>query len=226
MKKALYAFGALLPLAAAAPAMAQFYYSGETYRPLHWQIEGGYGITSGTTASYLDNGWTFGGGLTWYPSPNVPAALRVDLSYSQYDATRNLLVQNETFLQTEIDSGVGRTWGGDVDGQFDFHLGSRATGYLIAGVGAYRRQIELYQTLLAGGIFCDPWWGFCGPNYFPVDAVVARTTTSTQFAWNAGLGVEVPLGNGTSWFVDARYLRIGPQDQRTEFVPIRVGIRF
>ncbi|MGH8260441.1 MAG: outer membrane beta-barrel protein [Steroidobacteraceae bacterium] len=226
MKKALYVLGALLPLAAASPAMAQFYYSGETYRPLHWQIEGGYSATTGTTSTYLDGGWTFGGGLTWYPSPTSPAALRVDLGYSQYNATNNLLVQNQTLLQTEIDSGVGRTWGGDVDGQLDFRLGPRVTGYLLAGIGAYQRQIELYQTVLGGGVFCDPWWGFCGSNFFPADATVARTTSSVEFAWNAGLGIDVPMGNGMSWFIDARYLRIGSGDERTEFVPIRVGLRF
>ncbi len=225
-KKALYALGVLLPLACVSPAMAQFYYSGESYRPLHWQIEGGYSATAGTTSDYLNGGWTLGGGLTWYPSPQMPAALRLDLSYSEYNATNNLLLQNETLLQTQIDSGTGRTWGGDLDGELDFQLGPRVKGFLIAGIGTYQRQIELYQTVLGGGIFCDPWWGFCGPGYFPADATVARTTSAWKFSWNAGAGIEVPLGNGMSWFVDARYLRIGPEDQKTEFVPIRIGLRF
>jgi opacity protein-like surface antigen len=225
--QAAYACGALLALAATSPAMAQFYYSGgDTYRPLHWQIEGGYSATTGTTSDYLDGGWTIGGGVTWYPSRETPAGLRLDLSYSQYDATNNLLLQGESATQTQIDSGVGRVWGADLDGELDFQLGPRVKGFLIGGIGAYRRQIELYQTVIGGGVFCDPWWGFCGPGYFPVDASVSRTTSSTQFSWNAGGGIEVPLGNGMSWFVDARYLRIGPRDQRTEFVPVRIGLRF
>src|SRR5690348_16774446 len=121
--KALYVLGALLPLASAKPAMAQFYYSGQSYKPLHWQIEGGYSPTVGTTSDYLRGGWNFGGGLTWYPSPVSPAALRLDLSYSEFRATHNLIVQNETALDTQIDRGVGRTWGGDLDGQLDFALG-------------------------------------------------------------------------------------------------------
>ena len=225
-KKVLHALGLLLIVGCASPAMAQYYYSGESYRPLHWQIEGGYSPTVGTTSDYLQGGWTLGGGLTWYPSPQSPAALRLDLSYSEYNATNNLLLQNQTALQTEIDSGTGRTWGGDVDGQLDFALGPRAKGYLIGGIGAYKRQIELYQTVFGGGVFCDPWWGFCGEGYFPGNAVVARTTSSWKFAWNAGIGIDFPLGNGMTWFVDARYLRIGPEDQKTEFVPIRIGLRF
>jgi len=225
-KKALYALGALLPLACASPAMAQFYYSGESYRPLHWQIEGGYSATVGTTSDYLNGGWTLGGGVTWYPSPQTPAGLRLDLSYSEYNATNNFLLQNETALQTEIDSGTGRTWGADLDGEFDFRMGPRVMSYFLAGIGTYQRQIELYQTVVTGGIFCDPWWGFCGPGYFPADATVARTTSAWKFSWNAGLGIDVPLGNGMSWFIDARYLRIGSGDQKTEFVPIRIGLRF
>jgi len=224
--KAFCALGALLTLACASPAMAQYYYSGKSYRPLRWQIEGGYSPTVGTTSDYLQGGWTLGGGVTWYPSPQSPAGLRLDLSYSEYNATHNLLVQNETALQTEIDSGTGRTWGGDLDGELDFALGPVAKGYLIAGIGTYKRQIELYQTVIGGGIFCDPWWGFCGPGYFPGNSVVARTTSDWKFSWNAGVGFEFPVGNGMSWFVDARYLRIGPEDQKTEFVPIRVGLRF
>lgn len=224
--QALRALGALLALACAAPAMAQFYYSGEGYRPLHWQVDGGYSITSGTTSEYLQNGWTFGGGLSWYPSPLVPAALRLDLSYSEYNATNSLLRQGASYLQTRIDSGTGRTWGGDLDGQFDFTLAPHVTGYLLGGIGTYQRQIQLFQTVIGGGVFCDPWWGFCGPGYFPADASVGRTTTAWKFSWNAGAGLNMPLGNGMSWFVDVRYLRIGPYDQRTEFVPIRVGLRF
>lgn len=224
--KLITALGALLVLACASPAMAQFYYSGQSYRPLRWQVDGGYSPTIGTTSDYLQGGWTLGGGLTWYPSPMVAAGLRLDLSYSEYNATHNLLYQSETALQTEIDSGTGRTWGGDLDAEFDLPFGSRGKTYLIAGIGTYKRQIELYQTVFGGGIFCDPWWGFCEAGYFPGDAVVDRTTSSWKFSWNAGLGIELPLGNGLSWFVDARYLRIGPADQKTEFIPIRVGLRF
>jgi len=226
VKKAFYALGALLSLACASPAMAQFYYSSQTYRPLHWQIHGGYSPTIGTTSDYLQGGWTFGGGLTWYPSPHSPLALRLDLSYSEYNATHNLLYQNATALQTRIDSGIGRTWGGDVDGQYDFAVAPGVNGYLIAGVGTYRREIQLYQTVLGAGYFCDPWWGFCGFGYFPASATVASTTSAWQFSWNAGIGFDFPLGNGTSWFVDARYLRIGPSDQKSEFIPLRVGLRF
>lgn len=224
--KSIHALGALLALACASPALAQYYYSGPTYKPLRWQIEGGYSPTVGTTSDYLQGGFTLGGGVTWFPSPSAPLGLRLDLSYSEYNATNNLLYQSATALQTEIDSGTGRTWGGDLDGEFDFAFGPRVTGYLLAGIGAYQRQIELDQTVFGGGYFCDPWWGFCGPGYFPAYAEVAQTTSAWKFSWNAGVGINVPLGNGMSWFVDARYLRIGPDSQKTEFVPIRIGLRF
>ncbi|MGH8229614.1 MAG: outer membrane beta-barrel protein [Steroidobacteraceae bacterium] len=223
--KYLAALAALASLAAATPAMAQYYYSGRTYQALRWQIDAGFSPTVGTTADYLNDGWTVGGGLTWYPSERVPLGLRVDASYSEFGANSNLVALGERVTQTDIDYGVGRVWGGDVDAEYDLQLGRGVKGYLLAGIGGYQREVELYQTVVAGGFFCDPWWGYCG-GYYPIGAPVSKTTTAGEFAWNAGLGLEFPLPGGLSWFVDVRYVQIGPPDERTEFVPIRVGLRF
>ena len=226
VRRCLCALGALLPLAAFTPAMAQYYYQGSDYRPLRWQFEGGLGVTEGTTANYLDDGWTLGGGFTWYPSRTAPLGLRFDASYSEFGATRNLINLGQSETSTQIDSGVGRVWGADLDAEIDLPRSRYVRPYLIGGIGVFQRQIELYQTLIGGGFYCDPWFGFCGGGYFPAYATIARTTTNGEFSWNAGIGLEMPLGNGSSWFVQARYRQIGPSDERTTFWPITVGIRF
>lgn len=225
---ALLALSALL-FVAAAPALAQQtqqYPNGQVYQPLRWDIEGGYSITQGAASQYLDNGWTVGGGVDWFPSPQSPLGLRLDLNYSQFDATHQLLYQSSLQAGTQINHGIGRIWGGDVDAVFDVPVGPRAHGYLLGGVGMYQRQIELTQRLLGGGYFCEPWWGVCGPGFLPYNSIVSRTTTATHFAWNAGAGVEFPLSPVTSLFIEARFMRINPADQRTELVPITVGLRF
>lgn len=207
-------------------AFAQRYSQGDGYdyqRPIQWHFDGGYGITSGHTADYLDGGWTVGGGFTFRPVPRSPFSLRADLNFSQFSATNRLISIGEQQNQTHIDDGTGRIVNLDLDAVFDIPLG-RARGYLMAGVGGAWRQIDLTQTVAFGGYFCDAWYGFCGFGSFPGDVLIQREET-TRFAWNAGIGVEFPLYNGQSWFVEARYNRM-ETPQPTEFIPIRVGIRF
>lgn len=220
---------AALPFAAPPRALAQqsaLYPDGELYQPLRWDIEAGASITQGTAAQYLDNGWTLGGGVTWYPSPDSPLGLRADLNYSEFGATNQLLYQSSIAEGTQIDHGTGRIWGGDIDAVINAPLGQRVRGYLLGGIGMYQRQIELSQTLLGGGYFCDPWWGVCGPGFAPYNSVVSQTTSDTHFAWNAGAGLEFPLNPITSLFIEARFMRINPADERTELVPVTVGLRF
>lgn len=223
---------AVWPLACAPRAHARPYrYAArqayrQPYQSLRWDIAAGGNITQGTTSQYLDNGWTFEAGLTWFPAYQSLVGVRLDVNYSRFDATHQFIERSTRFANTEIDGGLGRIWGGDADLVLHFPLGQRAYGYLLGGVGTYQRQIELTQKVLASGYFCDLWWGVCGFGYAPFDSVVSRTTTATHFAWNAGAGVEWPVSPTTSLFIEARFVRINPADERTELVPITFGLRF
>jgi opacity protein-like surface antigen len=201
------------------------YYS-QAYQRLRWDIGIGGNLTQGTTSQYLDNGWTLEGGVTWFPAEQSVLGLRLDVSYSRFGATNQFVYRSAQEANTQIDDGVGRIWGGDADLVLDMPLGARTHGYLLAGIGTYQRQIELRQTVRASGYFCDPWWGVCGLGFAPFDSVVSRTTTATHFAWNAGAAVEFSLDPTTSLFIEARFLRINPAQERTELVPITVGLRF
>ena len=52
------------------------------------------------------------------------------------------------------------------------------------------------------------------------------STSPWRDSWNAGIGGEVALRGGASFFVEARYQRIAPRDSDMQFVPIRFGVRF
>jgi len=69
-------------------------------------------------------------------------------------------------------------------------------------------------------------WYFCDPGYVPVVTGRQRTTSPWHSSWNAGLGFEVPTGEGGSFFVEARYQRIAAYGDKLQFVPIRIGLRF
>jgi opacity protein-like surface antigen len=209
----------VLTLTCAAQAFAQ-----NDDRPLRWHFGAGYSMTTGTTEDYLDDGWIVSGGVTWQPRTEAPFALMAEVSYSDFDATDNLIrlanIQQDT---VRIDDGDAEVWGFNLNGVYRMPLGNRARGYVTAGIGEHHRKVEFTQTVLVSGIFCDPWWGFCYPGLAAGQQLVEETST-WRFAWNAGLGVEFPVANG-SWFIDASYQRIETREP-TEFIPIRIGFRF
>lgn len=215
----LYAVTAALSFGVPAQVAAE-----ERDKPLRWHIGASYSLTSGTTEDYLDDGFGISGGITWYPRPAVPVGLRAELHYTRFDATDELIQLGSAATQTRIDDGNADVFGGEISGIYDFPIRGRVKGYTQVGIGFSRREVELEQTVLFNGIFCDPWWGFCFEGVGAGNVVVAETDT-TRFAWSAGLGLAFPLPEGSELFLDARYLRIETQDA-TEFIPIRVGLRF
>jgi opacity protein-like surface antigen len=191
------------------------------YHPFAFSIDGGYTFATGNTNQLLDDGGNVGLGLTWFPSSILPLGIRIDGSYSRFDARPALLDQ----------SGVGYSfghealYGGDADLQFDLaHGSSRSKFYLFGGAGWYREQTVLKQVSFESGNFC----GFfsCGPGFGPVITAEERSTSPWRTSWNAGVGWESALSDNASFFVEARYLRITPINSNMGFVPVRFGFRF
>lgn len=191
------------------------------YHPIELQIDGGYTVASSATGDYLHNGANAGLGLTWFPAAALPVGLRVDGSY-------NWLQIKDSALNS---SGSGYTqgneniYGGDLDLQFDLaHRSDRYKLYLFGGAGRYREATHLRSVQLQPGIFCG--YFFCGPGVGPVETASDRGTSPWLSSWNAGLGFETAVADRAKFFVEARYLRIGPASNKQQFVPIRVGFRF
>ena len=226
MNRYLYPLGALILLGLSARASAQTYYE-QTFRPVQpvrWHFDLGYSPTIGTTSQYFQGGWTLGGGLTWQPRPTVPIALRADVEYSQFNATRNLIAINEAADQTQIDGGYGDVIGLNVDAEYRVPISPRVTGFTLVGIGVDHMHIGLTQTVAFGSYLCDPWFGYCAYGLVPGQVEVA-SGSATRFSWNAGVGLDFALSDGQTLFVEARYQRI-QTTQPTEFVPITVGLRF
>jgi hypothetical protein len=218
---------AMVLLVASAAAGAQNY-TERYYAPeehVHWHIDTGYAATSGAIADALDGGWTFGGGFSWRPAYSSPFALRTDLNYSRFDATRQLIAINQPLYQTQINDGYGEVVDLAVDGEYEAPITPYISGFAVAGAGAAYRRLALTQTVAYGDYFCDPWFGYCEFGVAPGEVIVASEDT-TRFEWNAGVGLDFALGGGESFFVEARFTRIQTPTQPTDFIPIRVGLRF
>jgi hypothetical protein len=189
------------------------------YRPFTFQIDGGYSVTTAPTNQLLDGGANVGFGFGWFPTSALPIGLRVDGSYSWFRA-KDALLNSGNF-----NSGHEDFYGGDADLQLNLAQRSSAVQiYLFGGAGWYREHTVLRQVSIVSGYVCD--WYFCEPGYFPAVTAERRTTSDWHHAWNAGVGIEFPIADRGSFFIEARYLRILPNKDQTKFVPIRVGFRF
>jgi hypothetical protein len=202
-------------LGCAAPAFAQvysYYPPSGPERPVQWFIDGGAAITEGQTSTYFHDGWTVGGGVIFRPYPHQPFMFRADFDYSYFNATNAFI----SAAGTPGNSGYMDTLTGFVDGVLEAPVSSSVRFYFMAGIGLGYRGIYLGQ----GGYYCNPFWYYCGPGYG------YSGNSDTNFAWNAGLGVNFPVPGGSSWFIEARYERFETSGAPTEFIPIRFGFRF
>jgi len=182
------------------------------YRPVHFAIEGGYSVAAGSTSDYLNDGGNVGLGVSFFPSRSLPLGLRLDGSWSRFDASHAYFDSNGNYLHSHEN-----IYGGDADLQFNLpQQSAQYRFYLLGGAGWYREQHVLEQFASGCGSY------YCGPVY----AGEQSSTTGWRSSWNAGVGGEVAMPGGTSFFVEARYQRIAPHNNDMQFVPIRVGIRF
>jgi hypothetical protein len=182
------------------------------YRPVHVAIEGGYTPTAGSTGDNYNDGGSVGLGVSFFPSPALPVGVRVDGSWSRFDANHAFFDENGDYLHSHLN-----IYGGDVDLQVNLpRVTNQYQFYLLGGSGWYREQYVLDQFFSGCG-----YYG-CGPFYGGSQS----STTGWRPSWNAGIGGEVAMPGGTSFFVEARYQHIAPRDGELQFVPLRFGIRF
>jgi len=196
-------------------------------KSLSGHLSTGYSMTQGVTSDFLQDGWIVSGGWDWKPWAERRFSLRFDLHYSAYDATNELIdLGGAATGDVRIDDGDATVWGANLNGVYRLGPSDAFHGYLTAGVGEYQRNVNLSQTVLVGGIYCDPWSGFCYPSVIPGQSVLVDQST-TRFAWNAGVGVEFPLGvGGGALFFELSYHVLETSNKPTEFIPLQVGIRF
>jgi opacity protein-like surface antigen len=194
------------------------------YHALRVQLEGGYTLTSGSTQDLLYDAGHVGLGLTWFPIPSLPVGLRVDGTYGRFDETHRAINAAAEATGLNIVFGHQDLYGGDADGEIDLHMGPSAREYFVGGYSWYRTQTTFRQATNQEGEICG--FGGCEPAEFALISTAVRTTSPWLNGWNAGMGFEFALSDPGSFFIEARYMRIGTANDREMFVPITIGLRF
>ncbi|HLY52671.1 MAG TPA: hypothetical protein VKQ31_06650 [Steroidobacteraceae bacterium] len=196
------------------------------YHALTGWISAGYSITYGSLKPTLNDGGNAQIGITWFPTPWLPVGLRIEGSYSRFSETLAADSQEATALGTTVDYGRQSLYGGDADVQLD--LAHRSAGfkmYLFGGGGWYRNTTDFRQVQWSGPALVCGYYT-CGYGYLPYEITVAHSTTPWIKSWNAGFGMEFALTRPSSFFIEARYVRLAPYAVNTAYVPISIGLRF
>ena len=189
-----------------------------TYQRFSAGAGGGYDFVTGSARDYIHGGADATVGVSWFPSPALPVGVRLDGSYNWFAAGSQLLRSGGV----DYTQGERRVYGGDLDLQSDFaRVSSRQKAYLLAGIGEYRLATSL-QKLSAAPLVCGN--NFCGR--YPTVLAAESDTSAWAASWNAGVGWAIALDAHTALFIEARYQRIFAGGSNTQFIPVRVGLRF
>ena len=191
--------------------------------PLTWHLAGGYSAPSGQISDYLQGGWAFNGGFTYTPNGS-PLGLRGDVGYSAHNATNKFLDYGAAVNNVQVDSGTGTFFSVSLGPSYTVPFIGRSHLYGFAQIGLYRSSLQLTQTVLFAGNFCDPYFGFCESG-LAVGDVVVYDDSRNRFGWNAGVGVMIQTRFGTTYFMEAGYHRL-LGSQSLQYIPIEFGIRF
>lgn len=134
--------------------------------------------------------------------PGWPVALRLDGTYGRNSANDQLKAHLTTAFGVPSDERA-TLLGANLDLTYPASSESRASPYLVGGVGVYHVTI----SVTSGGSTADDG--------------------RTRFAWNLGGGITYRLG-GVAPFLEARYVDVGAGSgfPATTVFPITAGIRF
>jgi opacity protein-like surface antigen len=193
-------------------------------------IAGSYSIPQGDASDVLDEGYSFGGGATYWPE-DWPVGLRLDLEYSDFDISSSTIRDindaiDEAGGEGSITGGDVTAWSGTVSAVWS--PSNRGSGfYALGGVGVYRVEGKIReQGLIWYPPICDPWFWWCVPGGVGPGTVVAGSASSTEFGWSVGIGWAFEVGVGSQLYIESRYQSVDTSPLSTEFLPITLGYRW
>ena len=172
-------------------------------RNVHFNIGGGPTFIGGDLGDHFKTGWGPAIGVT-VDAPSKKLAFQFEYAFRWFDINDNAPLTTGTSLSAN-----------HTTHQLDFNLVANLTrpespirGYIVAGPGAYYRQVEI--TKYEGtGVICDPFWYVCGT--FPIESVLG-TRGGWDVGFNVGGGIGFRIGEANEFYIESRYHYVaGPE---------------
>lgn len=229
----LFASTALALLTGTTPALAQD-------KLIDVNVGGGYTFALSDIRDHLGDGYNVNFGITF----NLSETLGIQGEYS-FNGLGSKTIQipvaptpNAATVPTDFSADMNMQFG-DLNLIYRPKTGGNVKPYVVGGIGIYYRPVKV-TTPGVGYVpgFCDPWWYVCYPGGFvPVENVVGERS-STDFGFDFGGGVDVPLGESVKLYIETRYHYMwGPEVKTSisgtdtkkangQFLPITIGLRF
>jgi hypothetical protein len=194
-------------------------------KPLVGHFAFGWVEPQGRAGDLVDSGWNFGGGATIFKDPAKPFGIRGDFEYNWFYASQDTINSANSGSVVRIDDGFASMTTITVDAIFDLRQAHKIGGYFGAGLGMYSRYWQLTNTVITGGIWCDPWTGWCYPTTFP-GQVIAENDRLTKIGWNVTAAITFPLPSGSQMYLEASYHEMDSSPEKTTYLPILLGWRW
>jgi hypothetical protein len=192
-------------------------------KPVVAHIAAGYAAPLHQAGDLFDGGYEISGGATLHFSPTSRAGMRLELGYNHFDATHQVLDSTSFPRSARVDDGYLSVTRLAVDFLYDFGGQGRVGGYFAVGAGAYSQYITSTETVLVGGIACDPIFPLCVA--FGEGQIIHDSDRTTKLGNDVSLALTIKVGAGKQLYVEGSYRRVHIEDP-TQYVPIVVGFRF
>ena len=211
----------LAVLVSATSAMAQ---PDKSWKWIYGHVYGGAAFPAGDAADSLEQGWSFGGGVT-LRKQNWPVAFVADLAYNDMRIKQEKLwgTDDEDNPVKIADSGSFDVW--SVTGDLIWQPKTKGSVgfYLQGGVGMYYTSAQVTNSVWVPGWGCGWYW--CTPGYWPADQVLG-SVSSWDWGYNAGVGITFSLASDSQIFVQATWHSVQNSDTTFEYLPVVVGYRW
>ena len=200
----------------APPVVVRRYSNG-----FYFGIGGGATMPTGIIRDAYSTGYNVSVPMGW-DSQTGPFGLRLDLTYDQMHARSSFRSSDDPLNAVALTSVNPQIWSAMADlklrlpfsGQF---AGATTGFYAIGGVGAH--YLRNYGSTFG---VTNPGTNITDEN---TSASLGDNGSLWRFGANAGGGISFGLGK-TELFVESRYVRMFTSHERTNYVPVVVGLSF
>ena len=175
----------------------------------------------------VDDGWYFKGGAMLWPE-EWPVGLSFTAAYSDQDLSSDAI----SFINDQQPPGSGDITGGDIDIwsiESNVTWGPKTGGivgfYVTGGIGVDFIDGQITSNgVVVYPPFCGWYW--CVPGGVGSGTVINGSASTTEFSYNAGLGIDFKLNSGVKLYLEATYHSANTELSSTDYIPIVFGVRF